>query len=55
MDRFLETWIAETIDNSEKPMKVKISRIRLRDHIYSLIANYRAPAWNRYPSKQHSS
>ena len=52
MDRFLETWIDETIDNNEKPMKVRIPRIRLRDYIYALIANYRAPAWNRFPSKQ---
>ena len=50
MDRLLKNWIDETIDNSEMPMEVKISRIRIRDYIYALIANYRAPAWSQSPT-----
>ena len=49
MDKFLKNWIDETIDSSEMPMKVKISRVRIRDYIYALTANYRAPAWSQSP------
>lgn len=51
MDRLLKNWIDETIDNSEMPMEVKISRIRIRDYIYALIANYTAPAWSQSPTR----
>ncbi|MDP6871033.1 MAG: hypothetical protein QGI73_02220 [Candidatus Thalassarchaeaceae archaeon] len=52
MDRFLKNWIDETIDNDQKPMRIKKFRIRIRELIYALIANHRAPAWVQSPSKK---
>ncbi len=47
MDRFLETWINETIGKEE--VAGKYGKISLRAILYAAIANYRAPAWVQSP------
>ncbi|MAE98357.1 MAG: hypothetical protein CL965_04600 [Euryarchaeota archaeon] len=47
MDKFLETWINETIGKEE--VAGEYERISLRAILYAAIANYRAPAWVQSP------
>ena len=47
VDKFLETWINETIGKEE--VAGEYERISLRAILYAAIANYRAPAWVQSP------
>ena len=47
MDKFLETWIDETL--GEEDIVGELNRISLTSILFAAIANYRAPAWVQSP------
>ena len=47
MDKFLETWIDETL--GEEEIVGELNRISLTSILFAAIANYRAPAWVQSP------
>ena len=50
MDKLLENWLDETIDDDD--VIVELPRLSLRALLYANIANYRAPAWVQSPRKE---
>ncbi|MAU85869.1 MAG: hypothetical protein CMA21_04645 [Euryarchaeota archaeon] len=49
MDKFLQHWIEETIEDHH--ISVGIHKINIRSILFAAIANYRAPAWVQSPLK----
>ena len=49
MERMMQNWLDQTID--ESTTLVKVQRISLRRMLFAAIANYRAPAWVQSPRR----
>ena len=49
MERMMQNWLDQTID--ESATLVKVQRISLRRMLFAAIANYRAPAWVQAPRR----
>ena len=49
MERIMQNWLDQTID--ESATLVKVQRISLRRMLFAAIANYRAPAWVQSPPR----
>lgn len=49
MERMMQNWLDQTID--ESATLVKVQRISLRRKLFAAIANYRAPAWVQSPRR----